>query len=361
MKKFFVAVTVIVLMSFLVLNGYATDCTEDVVVSLEIGNPYMTVNGEKVSIDGNRGTSPIVHNSRTLVPIRAIIEAFCGTVAWNEYTNTVTLNLDGDVIELTIGANTAYINNKPYILDTAPDVINGRTMLPVRFVAEGFNLGVGWHDESQTVYIIRNGFDESEYAYLLSQLPEKTDKPYTVINNNVPMFKDYEIIPAAFEYYSKLDTLGRCNVCMASVSPDTMPNEERGSISSVKPTGWINKKYDCVPAGYLYNRCHLIGFQLTGENANKRNLITGTRYLNTEGMLPFENIIDNYVDDTSNNVMYRATPVFTNNNLLADGVLLEAYSVDDGGEAVSFCVYCYNVQPDIFIDYATGESSLLVK
>ncbi len=361
MKKLLMSVCAIFLIAFTVLNVYAAEYTEDVVVSLEIGNPYMTVNGVKAQIDGDRGTVPVVYNSRTLVPIRAIIEAFCGTVSWDEVTNTVTLTLDGDVIELTIGNITAYINDKPYMLDTAPDVINGRTMLPVRFVAEGFNLGVGWHDETQTVYIIRNGFDESEYTYLLSQLPEMSDEPYVVINNNEPMFKDYEIIPASFEYYSKLDTLGRCDVCMASVSPDTKPTAKRGSISSVKPTGWINKKYDCVPSGYLYNRCHLIGYQLTGENANKRNLITGTRYLNTEGMLPFENIVADYVDNTSNNVMYRVTPVFTDNNLLADGVLLEAYSVDDMGEAVSFCVYCYNVQPDIFIDYATGESSLMVK
>ncbi|MBR5271274.1 MAG: DNA/RNA non-specific endonuclease, partial [Clostridia bacterium] len=131
---------------------------------------------------------------------------------------------------------------------------------------------------------------------------------------------------------------------------------KRKSISSVIPTGWENEKYDFVDGGYVYNRCHLIGFQLTGENANKRNLITGTRYLNVEGMLPFENMVDDYVDDTNNNVLYRATPVFTGNNLVADGVLLETYSVDDNGDGITFCVYCYNVQPNVFIDYLTGKN-----
>ena len=135
-----------------------------------------------------------------------------------------------------------------------------------------------------------------------------------------------------------------------------MPTEDRGIISSVKPTGWINKRYNNVPGGYIYNRCHLIGFQLTGENANKRNLITGTRYLNVEGMLPYENMVDDYIDYTGNHVMYRVTPVFTGDNLVADGVLMEAYSVEDNGKGIQFCVYCYNVQPNINIDYATGES-----
>ena len=361
MKRIIASLAVILICITAYLNVFAVEYTEDIVVSLKIGNPCMMVNGTEVNIDGERGTVPVIKNSRTLVPIRAIIEAFCGTVGWDDATGTITLTLDGDVIGLATGSNTAYINNKPYMLDTPPEVINGRTMLPVRFVAEGVGLGVGWHNETQTVYIVRNGFDKNEYEYILSQLPEKGDSPYAVINNNKPMFKDYEIIPASFEYYSKLDELGRCDVAMASVSPETMPTEKRESIASVKPTGWINKKYDCVPSGYLYNRCHLIGFQLTGENANERNLITGTRYLNVEGMLPFENIIDDYVDNTANNVMYRVTPVFINNNLLADGVLLEAYSVYDVGEAVSFCVYCYNVQPNIIIDYLTGESTLAVE
>lgn len=145
---------------------------------------------------------------------------------------------------------------------------------------------------------------------------------------------------------------------MASVGEDIMPTEKRGSISSVTPTGWINAQYDNVDGKYLYNRCHLIGFQLTGENANKRNLITGTRYLNVDAMLIFENMVDDYIEKTGNNVVYRSTPVFEENNLLADGVLLEGYSVEDNGKGISFCVYCYNVQPGIFIDYKTGKSSI---
>ncbi|MBQ8525129.1 MAG: DNA/RNA non-specific endonuclease [Clostridia bacterium] len=230
-------------------------------------------------------------------------------------------------------------------------------MLPIRFVAESFNLGVAWDGSTQTVYVISNTLDDSEYSYITGSVPEYSGKPYVQINNNMPLFKDYEIINGSFEYYSTLDELGRCDVCMASVAEDIMPTEERSSISSVTPTGWINNSYDSVDGGYLYNRCHLIGFQLTGENANERNLITGTRYLNVDAMLPFENMVDDYIEQTGNRVMYRVTPVFENENLVADGVLMEAYSVEDNGSGISFCVYCYNVQPGIYIDYATGANS----
>ena len=192
----------------------------------------------------------------------------------------------------------------------------------------------------------------------MSILPEYTGEAYTYINGNTPYFENYEIIPASFEYYGNLDELGRCDVCMASVSQDLMPTEKRGSITSVKPTGWKNKKYDIVDGGYIYNRCHLIGYQLTGENANKRNLITGTRYLNVSGMLPFENMVDEYIDTTGNHVMYRVTPVFEKDNLVADGVLMEAYSVEDKGKGLAFCIFCYNVQPHIVIDYKTGDNYL---
>ncbi|MBR0277395.1 MAG: DNA/RNA non-specific endonuclease [Clostridia bacterium] len=231
-------------------------------------------------------------------------------------------------------------------------------MLPIRFVAEGFNLGVAWESDTQTVSIIRDSFDDYEYNSLINVLPEYSGQAYTQINNNIPFFKDYEIIKGSFEYYSELDELGRCDVCFASIATDIMPTEERESISSITPTGWINANYDNVDGGYLYNRCHLIAFQLTGENANERNLITGTRYLNADGMLPFENLIADYIKETGNHVMYRSTPVFSGNNLVADGVLLEAYSVEDNGQGISFCVYCYNVQPQIKIDYTTGASSI---
>lgn len=338
------------------LPTYAAENVSDVVVSVQIGNPLMKVNGLELQIDEGRGTKPVITDGRTLVPIRAIIEAFNGTVEWDGTTQTVILNLDDDVIKLGINKTTAHFNNEEYFLDVAPAIINDRTMLPIRFIAESFNLGVAWEADSQTVTILRNGFDEQEYNYLLSVLPSYSGMPYAEINNDVPLFKEYEIIGGSFEYYSKLDTLGRCDVCMASVAKDIMPTEERKSISSVTPTGWINAKYDTISGKYLYNRCHLIGYQLTGENANKRNLITGTRYLNVDGMLPFENMVDSYIEDTGNHVMYRVTPVFKENNLLADGVLIEAYSVEDNGQGISFCVYCYNVQPSIIIDYATGAS-----
>ena len=330
----------------------------DVVVSLQINDPIMEVNGVETEIDIGRGTKPIVTDGRTLVPIRAIIEAFGGAVGWDDATQTVELTMADDVITLVINSKTAYLNNAAYTLDVAPAVINDRTMLPIRFIAEGFNLGVAWEGDTQTVTLIRNSFDAQEYNYLMSVVPAYSGYPYVEINNDTPFFKAYEIIGGSFEYYSTLDELGRCDVCMASIGEDIMPTEERGSISSITPTGWINATYDTVSGKYLYNRCHLIGYQLTGENANERNLITGTRYLNVDGMLPFENMIDDYIENTGNNVMYRVTPVFTENNLVADGVLMEAYSVEDGGQGISFCVYCYNVQPTITIDYSTGASRL---
>lgn len=354
-KKF--VITIGTVFFLLVFSSVAfADTPADVIVSLEINNPFMEINGLKTEIDSGRGTKPVILNSRTLVPIRAIIEAFGGNVFWDEKNKTVSLIMDSDQIELIIDNKTAYLNNKAHSLDVAPTVINDRTMLPIRFIAESFNLGVAWHDETKTVWIIRNSFEEYEYERLMKELPDYNGSPYIEINNNKPYFKDYELIEGSFEYYSNLDYLGRCNVVMASINKELIPTEKRGNISSVKPTGWINKPYDFVDGRYIYNRCHLIGFQLTGENANKRNLITGTRYLNVDGMLPFENKIDAYIEKTGNNVVYRVTPVFTNGNLLADGVLLEAYSIEDKGKGISFCVFCYNVQPNIVIDYKTGEN-----
>ncbi len=179
------------------------------------------------------------------------------------------------------------------------------------------------------------------------------------INNNIPYFTEEELsVTESYEYYPELDELGRCGACIANIGIDLMPTESRGDISSVYPSGWVQAKYDFVDGGYLYNRCHLIGFQLAGENANEKNLITGTRYLNIDGMLSFENMIDDYVEETSNHVLYRVTPIFDGDNLVASGVLMEAYSMEDNGESIMFCVYAYNVQPGVVIDYATGESTL---
>lgn len=198
---------------------------------------------------------------------------------------------------------------------------------------------------------------ESNSSFSISEIPAYSGSPYVVINNNIPYFTESDYTTNSYEYYSELDSLGRCGVCVASIGKDLMPTEERGSIGSVKPTGWHTVKYDNVDGKYLYNRCHLIGYQLSGENANTKNLITGTRYLNIQGMLPFENMVADYVKETGNHILYRSTPIFEGNNLLASGVLLEAYSVEDNGDGICFNVYCYNVQPDISINYATGDSS----
>lgn len=194
----------------------------------------------------------------------------------------------------------------------------------------------------------------------LSSIPEYSSSPYTTINNNIPDFSASDMTRTdAFETYSDLDSLGRCGVAYANICKEIMPTEKRGDIGSVKPSGWHTAKYSgLVDGNYLYNRCHLIGYQLSGENANEKNLITGTRYLNVEGMLPFENMVDDYVDETNNHVLYRVTPVFDGDNLVASGVQMEAYSVEDSGAGISFNVYCYNVQPGITIDYATGDSAL---
>lgn len=191
----------------------------------------------------------------------------------------------------------------------------------------------------------------------LSSLPAYSGAAYVAVNDNQPYFSAEERQSTeAFETYSPLDSLGRCGVAWANICQELMPTEERGEIGQVKPSGWHTVKYDCVDGKYLYNRCHLIGFQLAGENANEQNLITGTRYLNIEGMLPFENLVADYVQETGNHVLYRVTPVFDGDNLVASGVLMEGWSVEDGGEGVCFCVYAYNVQPGVEIDYATGDS-----
>ena len=195
-------------------------------------------------------------------------------------------------------------------------------------------------------------------SYSLTDIPAFSGSPYVVLNNNVPFFSEEDLTTTSFEAYSPLDSLGRCGVAFANVGQDLMPTEERGSIGQVKPTGWHTIKYDIVDGKYLYNRCHLIGYQLTAENANTQNLITGTRYLNVEGMLPFENLVADYVKETDHHVLYRVTPVFDGDNLVASGVIMEAESVEDKGKGVLFCVYCYNAQPGITINYATGDSAL---
>lgn len=186
-----------------------------------------------------------------------------------------------------------------------------------------------------------------------------TGEPFIEIHGNIPFFEEDEYTQEAFEEYSPLDELGRCGVAYANICTEVMPTEERGSIRSIKPAGWQSVKYDgLINGGYLYNRCHLIAHELSGEDANKQNLITGTRYMNIEGMLPFENEVARYVKDTQNHVLYRVTPIYTDDNLLVDGVLIEAYSVEDEGSGICFCIFAFNVQPGIVIDYKTGDSHI---
>ena len=198
----------------------------------------------------------------------------------------------------------------------------------------------------------------SDYVnYDLSNIPDYDGKAYVELNGNVPELSESEkTYSESFEEYGKLDSLGRCTYAISCIGKDLMPTEKRGSIGSVKPSGWHISKYDFVDGKYLYNRCHLIGYQLTAENANERNLITGTRYLNVEGMLPFENDAADYIEITNNHVYYKVTPIFEGNNLVANGVQMQAYSVEDNGQGISFNVYCYNVQPGVAIDYATGDN-----
>lgn len=192
----------------------------------------------------------------------------------------------------------------------------------------------------------------------LDAIPAYDGKAYVAVNNNEPFFTDSDMTTTAFENYSDLDSLGRCGVAYANICKDIMPTEERGKIGMIKPSGWHTVKYDVIKDRYLYNRCHLIGYQLAGENANPKNLITGTRYLNVEGMLPFENLVADYVNNTGNHVLYRVTPMFSGSNLVANGVLIEAKSVEDNGGGILFNVYCYNVQPGIGINYENGDSWL---
>ena len=192
----------------------------------------------------------------------------------------------------------------------------------------------------------------------IDAIPAYDGKAYVAVNNNEPFFTDSDMTTTAFENYSDLDSLGRCGVAYANICKDIMPTEERGKIGMIKPSGWHTVKYDVIKDRYLYNRCHLIGYQLAGENANPKNLITGTRYLNVEGMLPFENLVADYVNNTGNHVLYRVTPMFSGSNLVANGVLIEAKSVEDNGGGILFNVYCYNVQPGVGINYENGDSWL---
>lgn len=195
-------------------------------------------------------------------------------------------------------------------------------------------------------------------SYDIDNIPSYAGNSYVIVNDNIPNFKEEDYTTTSFEKYGELDYLGRCTTATSNIGIDLMPTEKRGSIGMIKPTGWHTIKYDHIDGKYLYNRCHLIGYQLTGENANKKNLITCTRSMNTKGMLQFENMVADYIKKTSNHVLYRVTPVFEGDNLLATGVQMEAYSVEDSGKGIMFNVFVYNIEDGIIIDYKTGESRL---
>lgn len=205
-------------------------------------------------------------------------------------------------------------------------------------------------------FLVYREVTKNKTGFSLKDIEEYSGEPYTVVNNNEPYFTTKEITTKSFEKYGSLDYLGRCSVATACIGTDIMPTEERGEIGNIKPAGWHTVKYDCITDKYLYNRCHLIAYCLAGENANEKNLITGTSYMNVTGMFPFENEVLGYVRNTGNHVMYRVTPIYEGNNLIANGVLMEAYSVEDYGKGVKFCVFCYNVQPGVVINYANGTS-----
>ena len=260
---------------------------------------------------------------------------------YSEYT------VDIDMDEIDVNAPGNYT-----IIVKATDKYYNQTIKECNVTVEG-------DSSSSAQSNVMGGITGESKDVVLTSIPEYSGEAYIEINNNVPDFEEYEVQEAttSYETYSNLDSLGRCGTAEASISTDIMPTESRKSISSVKPSGWENKRYDSVPGGWLYNRCHLIGFQLTGENANSRNLITGTRYMNMEGMLPFENKVADYVKSTGRHVLYEVTPIYEeDNDLVASGVHMQACSVEDQCASLSFNIFAYNVQPGIEIDYSTGEN-----
>ena len=268
------------------------------------------------------------------------------------------------ILLLTAGCSSAPHDEQTSFKESVPEA---RTNVPAETVTVTETESV---TEAETETVITDTGRQTEDAapdlpvtalgehFDFASVPGYSGKPFCVIDSNVPDFGTEDLTTVSYEYYSELDELGRCGVCVSCAGKDLMPTEERGSIGQIKPTGWHTVKYSFIDGNYLYNRCHLIAYQIAGENANVYNLITGTRYMNKDGMLPFENMVTDYVNETENHVMYRSTPVFVGDELLARGVHIEAYSVEDGGEGVCFNVFCYNVQPGVTIDYADGESRL---
>ncbi|MBE5935229.1 MAG: hypothetical protein E7262_05495 [Lachnospiraceae bacterium] len=253
---------------------------------------------------------------------------------------------------LCIGCSADMVTDR--VADVAEDAIEQlETVVPDEDSEE-----VDISEDLDNQSVEQDGTDNKETIDSSTGIPKYTGKAYAVMNKNVPNFKDSELKTKSYEHYGELDSLGRCTVAVANIGKDLMPREERGAIGRVKPSGWQTVKYDCVDGKYLYNRCHLIGFQLTGENANESNLITGTRYMNVDGMLPFEDIVADYIKETGNHVLYKVTPKYSGENLVASGVQMEAKSVEDKGEGICFNVFVFNIQPGVTINYSDGTSKL---
>ena len=308
----------------------------------------IVINGERMGVE----PAPYVENGRTLVPLRFISENLGAEVEYDDENRLVTVLKDDEKVELTIDNDTAFINEREITLDVPPQIKDGRTMIPLRFIAEAFDCRVDYESSSKLVFIGDNNFDKNYIT--LDDIPEYSGKPCIEIYYNTPLFEN--ISDNAYENYGQLDELGRCTAAEACLSRELMPTEKRGSIGSIKPSGWRISKYDFIDGQYLFNRCHLIAFMLAGENDNALNLITGTRYMNTEGMLPYENEVCDYIKRTDNHVMYRVTPVYETDDPIAKGVVMEAYSVEDNGSGINFDIFAYNVQPGVKIDYKNGDN-----
>lgn len=261
------------------------------------------------------------------------------------------------LVQSSMGPDTDISDVVQEIFNTVSSSASMTETEPDRNNFETSNTGTSQTNNSESVGDSLHAIKTNPSDFIsVSDIPAYSGDAYVAVNDNVPYFTDEDYSTEPFEYYSDLDSLGRCGLTYAVVCQETMPTERRESISEVKPSGWKNQKYDFVDGGWVYNRCHLIGFQLSAENANKCNLITGTRYLNIEGMLPFENMVADYVHESDGHVLYRVTPIYEGDNLVASGVLMEGYSVEDSGESIEYCVYCYNMQPGVEINYATGEN-----
>lgn len=251
------------------------------------------------------------------------------------------------------------VETETSMVDPVKEMISTEAVTEITFSESSTDIDLNNLENARVSLLAEIAADDTAIAaqnFISGKIPIYSGDYYTEINDNLPYFSKEEYSSDSYEFYSDLDTLGRAGEAIACIGPDLMPTEKRGEIGMIKPSGWVQNKYDWVDGKYLYNRCHLIGYQLTGENANEKNLITGTRTFNVEGMLPFENEVASYIHETKNHVMYKVTPVYDGTNLLAEGVQMQAISIEDGGYGVCFNVFVYNVEPRVEIDYTDGNN-----